>query len=251
VPEAPVRPGAEPLSHDGDRRGVLVLHGFTGNPGSMRPVAQALVAAGFSVEMPRLPGHGTSVDDMLTTGWADWSGEAQGALDRLRERTDAQAVVGLSMGGTLTAWIAAHNEVAGAVFINALVRNADPGLRQLLEDMIAAGEAVAPGVGSDIADPGATEDAYDGSPLVPLMTLFDAVEQLQPKLADINCPVLVMTSPEDHVVEPANSDHLAEHVGGPVERVALARSYHVATLDYDREEIQRRVVEFCSKVLGA
>ena len=242
--------GAEPLSHEGDRRGVLVVHGFTGNPASMRPVAEACVDAGFSVELPRLAGHGTSIDDMLTTGWADWSRDAQAALDRLKERTDRQVVVGLSMGGTLTAWLASRNDVAGAVFINALVRNADPAMRSMLEDMVAAGETVSPGIGSDIADPDVVESAYEGTPLVPLITLFDAVEELQPKLADITCPVLIMTSPEDHVVEPVNSDHLAEKVTGPVERVTLERSYHVATLDYDRDLIRQQVVQFCEKVLG-
>jgi len=248
--DATVRPGAEPVSHEGDRRGVLVVHGFTGSPGTMRPVTDALVAAGFSVEVPRLAGHGTTVDDMLTTGWADWSRDAQAALDRLRERTDRQAVVGLSMGGTLTAWLAARDDVAGAVFVNPLVRGADPALRSLIEEMVAAGETVAPGVGSDIADPDAHEDAYDGSPLVPLLTLLDAVEELQPRLGDITCPVLIMTSPQDHVVEPVSSDHLAERVSGPVERVTLDRSFHVATLDFDRALVCERTVAFCEKVLA-
>lgn len=243
-------PGAEPLSHEGDRRGVLVLHGYTGNPGSMRPVAEACVDAGFSVEMPRLPGHGTRIEDMLETGWDDWSGEAQAALDRLREHTDRQVVVGLSMGGTLTAWIASHNDVAGAVFINAAATPPDPAMRQMVEDMVAAGETVAPGIGSDIADPDVVETAYDGSPLRPLLTLMDALEGLQDDLQRITCPVLIMTSPEDHVVEPSASDHLASKVTGPVERVTLERSYHVATLDYDRDLIRERVVQFAEKVLA-
>jgi carboxylesterase len=65
--------GAEPWSHVGEGpHGALVVHGFTGNPGSMRGVAEALAAAGFHVEMPLLPGHGTRVEDMLPTRWADW-----------------------------------------------------------------------------------------------------------------------------------------------------------------------------------
>jgi len=75
--ELPLIPGAEPLSAAGSDVGVLVVHGFTGNPSTMRPLADALVAAGLTVEMPRLPGHGTTIDDMATTTWADWSGAAQ------------------------------------------------------------------------------------------------------------------------------------------------------------------------------
>lgn len=244
-------PGAEPLSHAGDRRGVLVLHGFTGNPGSMRPVAEACVDAGFSVEMPRLPGHGTTLDDMLTTGWDDWSGEAAAALGRLRERTDRQVVVGLSMGGSLTAWLATKNpDLAGAVFINAAVAPSDPALRQMVQDMIDAGETIAPGVGSDIADPDVTESAYDGSPLAPLLTMLEAVDGFQADLASITFPVLIMTSPQDHVVDPSTSDHIASVVSGPVERLTLERSYHVATLDHDRELIRERVVQFCEKVFA-
>ena len=74
-----ILPGAEPWSAEGGPTGVLVLHGFTGNPSSMRGLAEAMAAAGHSVELPRLPGHGTTVDDMLTTSWADWA-------RRLRDR---------------------------------------------------------------------------------------------------------------------------------------------------------------------
>ena len=95
--------GAEPLSHNGTSpHGVLVLHGFTGNPGSMRGVADAMVAAGFHVEMPLLPGHGTRVADMLPTRWADWSAAADAAYQRLAARSSKVVVVGLSMGGALT-----------------------------------------------------------------------------------------------------------------------------------------------------
>src|ERR1700709_2358491 len=98
--------GAEPWSFEGGRAGALCIHGFTGNPNSMRPVAEAFAAAGLSVELPRLPGHGTTVDEMMTTTWADWSGEAEAAYQRLAARTDAIVVAGLSMGGTLTLWLA-------------------------------------------------------------------------------------------------------------------------------------------------
>src|SRR5436190_3273338 len=115
----PILPGAEPWSVDGGLAGALCLHGFTGNPTSMRGVAEAFAAAGFSVELPRLPGHGTSVEDMKPTRWADWSGEAEAAYQRLAARTERVVVAGLSMGGSLTLWTALqHPEVAGIVCIN-------------------------------------------------------------------------------------------------------------------------------------
>ena len=115
-------PGAEPWSHvatAADAPGALVLHGFTGNPGSMRGLAEAFADAGYHVEMPRLPGHGTTVDDMITTSWPDWFGAAEAALQVVSSRSTAVVVCGLSMGGTLTLRLgAAHPEVAGLVCVN-------------------------------------------------------------------------------------------------------------------------------------
>src|SRR5690625_460498 len=102
-------PGAEPWSHEGGPAGALVLHGFTSNPISMRGIADALAAAGFSIEMPLLPGHGTVVEDMIPTRFTDWLGEAEAALKRLTERCEKVVIVGLSMGGSLTVWLGAEH----------------------------------------------------------------------------------------------------------------------------------------------
>lgn len=244
-----VQPFAEPLSHAGSDVGVLVLHGFTGSPQTMRPIADALVAAGFSVELPRLPGHGTAVEEMLATTFDDWSAHVESAYADLSGRAECVVVVGLSMGGTLAAGLVArHPEIVGAVFVNALVAPLDPALLGMLDEMIDVGDTIAPGVSSDIADPDAVENAYPGTPLVPLRSLAAAVVALQDDLAKISCPVLIMTSTDDHVVDPSNSDHLAARVSGPIERVTLERSFHVATLDYDKQLIIDRTLDFVRKV---
>ena len=93
-----VLPGAEPYSAPGGPHGALVVHGFTGNPSSMRPVAEALAAAGFAVELPLLPGHGTSLDDMMATRFPDWSAAVEAHFLELSGRTDSVVVAGLSMG---------------------------------------------------------------------------------------------------------------------------------------------------------
>ena len=114
--------------------------------------------------------------------------------------------------------------------------------------MIDAGDVIAPAVGADLADPEAFEPAYEGSPLPSLLTMFDAVDELQAGLAEITCPALVMQSPQDHVVDPSSADHVAGLLGGPVERLSLDRSYHVATLDYDKDLVASSAVEFARKV---
>ncbi len=243
-------PGAEPWSHAGGASGALVLHGFTGNPQSMRGLAEALAGAGFSVELPRLPGHGTTIDDMMTTSWADWSTAAEAAYAELAGRCDQVVVAGLSMGGSLATWLATrHPEIVGLVAINALVLAPD-GMGDMVRAMVEGGETMMAGIGSDIAKSGVEELAYSGTPLVPLLPLMDVAAALQGELGSVTCPVLVLTSAEDHVVDPANSDTLATSVSGPVERVALERSYHVATLDHDAELIAERAIEFARKVTG-
>src|SRR3954454_512427 len=198
---SPIIPGAEPESIDGGPHGALVLHGFTGNPASMKGLAHAFAAAGFAVELPLLPGHGTVVEDMLQTSWADWSATAEAALERLQSRLDRDGkvvVAGLSMGGSLTAWLGTrHAELAGLVFINAAIHIPD-GMRELVEGMIAAGDELMDGIGSDIADPANHEDAYTQTPLRPLLSMLDAEDETRPKLGNITCPSLVITSRQDH-----------------------------------------------------
>jgi carboxylesterase len=245
---APILDGAEPFHADGDRRGVLVIHGFTSDPRSMAPVAEGLVAEGFTVDVPLLPGHGTVVDDLIQTGFTDWLGAARDAYDGLAAQCDAVAIVGLSMGGALTAWLASEkDDVAGIACLNAVVTPPE-GMREGLEELLQEGLEVMPGIGSDIAKEGVEENAYADTPLRPLLTLFDAAEELEQRLPRITCPVLVVTSPQDHVVPPENSDVLASSVAGPVERVTAADSFHVVTLDHDGPAVVDAIVAFCRKV---
>ena len=247
----PIIAGAEPWSHVAEGpRGAVVLHGFTSNPASMRGVAEVLADAGFHVELPRLPGHGTVVDDVLPTRWVDWAAEAEAAYQRLRQRANHVVVVGLSMGGALTLRLGAdHPEVAGLVCINPVAQPQAPEIIEMLRGMAAEGTSVLPGIGSDIADPDAHESAYEGTPIEGLVSLLvDGIEPLSHQYPQMRMPLLLLSSPHDHVVEPAQSDFLAESYGGPVERITLERSYHVATQDYDKDLIFESTTKFATQV---
>jgi carboxylesterase len=249
---SPILPGAEPYSVTGDTRGALVLHGFTGNPQSMRGLALALADAGFTVEMPLLPGHGTEVADMVPTRWEDWSGAAEAAYVDLSARSDAVVVVGLSMGGMLAVWLAEHHpELAAIAVVNPMVAPPDADTVAFLRTMLDGGDELAPGVGSDIAMEGPVESAYPELPLRAALSLFSAAAEVEAALASVTCPVLVFTSTQDHVVDPKSSALLVERAKGPVEHVVLDRSYHVATLDYDQDEIEARTVAFLTGVLSS
>ena len=243
--------GAEPISHDGEGAvGVLVLHGFTGNPSSLRSQSEALIDAGYHVESPRLPGHGTTVEEMLQTEWSDWTGEVAAAYERLVARAEHIVVIGLSMGGTLTLWAALeYSDVRGIVCVNPATMPQAGEVTDMLREMIAGGDEVMPGIGSDIADPDVTELAYEGTPLQPLLSLVDdGLTPLSGRYGDLKMPLLLFTSHQDHVVEPANSEHLAGTYGGDVDHVWLERSYHVATQDYDRDLINAGLLEFVARV---
>jgi carboxylesterase len=244
--------GAEPLSHVAapGAPGVLALHGFTGNPSSMRPIAEACVAAGYHVELPLLAGHGTSLDDMVPTRWADWAADAEAAYAELASRTDRIVVAGLSMGGGLALWVALHHaEVLGLVLVNPTTRSQADDVRAMLTDLLTGGMDVVPGIGSDIADPDAVELAYPGTPVAALISLLDdGLAPMAGRYGELSMPLLLFTSRQDHVVEPAQSEHLAATYGGEVDHRWLDRSFHVATNDYDGGLIVAGTVEFAARV---
>jgi carboxylesterase len=241
--------GAEAFSADGSEIGVLALHGFTGSPSSMRGLAHRMADAGYAVELPRLSGHGTKIEDMQATTWEDWTADVMGAYKDLASRTDKVVVAGLSMGGALTVWLATQvPELAGIIAINPVVMRSDPALVTLIKDTLTAGDTVFPALGSDIAKPDVVEVAYDGTPLAPLLSLFAGVDAMQADIAAIACPVLIFTSTQDHVVGPENSDFLASVVAGPVERVTCDESYHVVTQDHDAELVFQKSLDFVAKV---
>ncbi|MEY4365161.1 MAG: hypothetical protein RLZZ305_505 [Actinomycetota bacterium] len=248
---APTIPGAEPFSHKGDGDvGALVLHGFTGNPGSMRELANACAAAGFHVELPQLAGHGTAVEDMIPTRWSDWTASVESAYSALSARASRIVVLGLSMGGSLTLWTGLqHPEVRGLVCVNPAVQPAPPEMLEGLKALIDSGQEVMDGIGSDIADPNAHETAYPGTPLAPAHSFMkDGLTPMAPRLGELKMPLLLFTSVQDHVVNPADSEFLAANYGGTVERVMLERSYHVATQDYDKGTIFSGSVDFVRRV---
>jgi carboxylesterase len=246
-----ILPGCEPFSSSGNSKGVLVLHGFTGNPYSMRPLAQRCAEVGYSVELPRLPGHGTSMEDLVPRRWDDFVEAAFASYDALVRRCDKVAVIGLSVGGGLTALIAEERDPAGCVFINPMLKGPGAEMEQGLRDLIDSGlEVLETGGGSDIKKEDTTEAKYDGWPLRALQSVIDGVEVVDANLSKVTAPSLLLSSREDHTVAPENGDEIVEKSSGPVERVWLEESYHVATLDHDQALVERLTLEFLAKVLG-
>jgi carboxylesterase len=246
-----VMPGCEAWSHvAGSTVGALVVHGFTGTPASLRGIAEAIAGAGHDVELPRLPGHGTTVTEMLTTDWAAWYGAVADARARLAERVEQVVVIGQSMGATLILRSALdHPDTAAIVCINPLTQVRDSDTMSMLDDFLDDGIEIVPGEGSDIADPDSSDIAYAGTPLAPLRSLLlDGVAPITGRFGELTMPLRLFTSRNDHVVDPADSVHLAETYGGRIDHTWLERSYHVATRDYDRDLIVAECVAFVAGV---
>jgi carboxylesterase len=234
----PVMPGAEAFSHQGGATGVLLCHGFTGSPQSLRPWAEYLAAAGLSVSLPRLPGHGTTWQEMGRTRWEDWFAEADRAFEELRCWSEEIFVMGLSMGGCLALRLAELHgpAVSGLVLVNPSV-TADTKLFALAPVL----KLVLPslkGIASDIKKEQASELGYTRVPVKAAATLPGLWRTTKEHLGDLTQPVLVYRSTTDHVVGPASLEVLRAAL--PADQLdvrELRNSYHVATLDNDADVI--------------
>jgi carboxylesterase len=235
---SPVLPGAEPFDHPGGPVGVLLCHGFTGSPQSLRGWADYLAGQDLTVSLPRLPGHGTTWQEMARTGVDDWYAEVDAAFGRLASRCEQTFVFGLSMGGCLALRLAeTHGSaVRGLVLVNPSLA---PDTRLfLLAPVLKYVLRSLPGIASDIKKPGAHEVGYDRVPVRAAATLPKLWGTTVRQLGDVSQPVLVYRSTTDHVVGPASMRALL--AGLPGSQVTVREctdSYHVATLDNDAQAI--------------
>ncbi len=255
-------PGAEPFSARGTGArgevGVVIVHGFTANPTGTRPLGLRLAAAGYSVEVPLLPGHGTSARDLARTRYSDWRMTVANAVTTLSRGCDRVVIIGHSMGGSIALDLAGSGEhrFAGLVTINSLVLDRDEILARLapvLQHVVPFVPRDAAGMPTDdLAKPGVDEHAYAWVSAKAAQSYIAELPRIRDGLAHVTCPALVVTSPEDHTVDPANGDAIADGLtaAASVERFATRRSFHVPLLDYDAEVLEERIERFIADVTG-
>ena len=208
---------------------VLCLHGLGGTGATMWPIVAACSDAGFTTLAPTLPGHGTNPDDLAGITWDDW-------MEAARD-WEADVVVGQSMGACLALQLAAEHRCLAAVCINPLV--ADPDALDGLEWRASRGQAWI-----DVAASTVGEIAYERLPIESIRTMTEGIASID--LSAVDRPVLLVTSANDDVVDPASSDAIADALLCDVKRLRLRRSGHVATLDGERDVLQRAIVRFVS-----
>ncbi|MBI2446998.1 MAG: alpha/beta fold hydrolase [Candidatus Omnitrophica bacterium] len=255
----------EGFEFKGGKTGCLLIHGFGGSPLELRWLGERLAENNYTVIAPLLPGHGTSYYDMGRTGWRDWHRTSEEAFYRLKHMCDNVFVIGLSMGGAIGLSMAAENGFSGVVslaaplFINDWRIKFLPILRYILK--------YPRGGPPDLKDVSKRKEvfSYKRVPMRCVEELLTSLSDLKVKLPRIKMPVLLVHARVDHIVPPKNVEVIyilvharVDHIVPPknVEviynllgsqdkrLVYLDNSYHVVTVDYDREIVKDEILKF-------
>ena len=225
--------------------GVLLVHGFTGAPPSMRPWGEFFHSHGFTVRVPLLPGHGTKAEDLNNVKWQEWPAKVEHELSELQKTCDTIFLVGLSMGGGTVLNVATNNNdaIAGIVLVNPWIHL--KGMSVELAFLISRFRKMRASVGNDIKRPGVTEWGYDATAILGVYEALKMLRNTRKNLGAVTVPVQLFHSVEDHTLPVSNTEIILSEIGSKDKtRIELVNSYHVATLDYDQELIFQNSLTF-------
>lgn len=225
-------------SGENAKTGIVLVHGFTGSPAAMRPWAHFLNDRGYTVRIPRLPGHGTKWQDLNEVSWQEWPDRASKDVEELLAKCDRVFIFALSMGGATSIQVAHRfgEKISGLVFVNPMITIKGPAqyFLPILSRIVPKFKAV----GGDIKRPGSSEWSYDALPLKGVVQLRKLLLDSRAKLPEIKVRFMIFHSKEDHVLPVYNTEIYLDEIGSSQkQRIELVNSYHVATVDYDDEFI--------------
>jgi len=242
----PVINGAETFLYKGNDVGILLSHGFVGTPQSVQFIGERLAENGYTVLAPRLPGHGTHYHDLESCTYDDWFAALESGYHYLAQECSTVFVLGQSMGGTLTLNLAhKYPEIRGIVTVNVALTL--PAFEYLKDSQ---GPQYLPEGEPDIKAKGVYEITYDQTPLKAIHQLQALMASTPRLLPDITTPILCVKSSVDHVVPPENTAFIYKKVSSKVkDLITLENSYHVASMDNDKELIVEKVVNFVQQQL--
>ncbi len=225
--------------------GIVLVHGFTGSPASMRPWAEFLNNAGYTVRVPLLPGHGTNPDDLNLVKWQEWPAKVEAELVEIAKTCETIFICGLSMGGGTALYIAQkHGEkLSGIILVNPMIHL--PKIGPSLAFLLSRVQKMRASVGNDIKRPGITEWGYDATPTRGVYQLLKMLKVTRANLSKVTVPLQLFHSIDDHTLPVSNTEIVMAEVGSTIKnRIELVNSYHVATLDYDAELIFQNSLTF-------
>lgn len=243
-------PGAEPIFYDGGETGILFIHGFTGSAYEGKDFATYFAEKGYTVWVPLLPGHGTNPEDLKDITWKDWYSYAEDCLLKFKEQCQRVVLTGQSMGGAIALALGAHHSVdalitlAGAVFLKDWRLKLLPVVRHFLHYQYKSR-------GPDISNKEAKKSSasYRKYPLKSVDDFLNMASFARENLSKIKDPLLLIHSRNDHTITFKNMDYIYNHVSSPVkEKLALANSYHIISLDNEKEIIFQTANNFLAKL---
>jgi carboxylesterase len=243
--ETKVLDGADEFALGTGRVGALLVHGFTGSPQGLRGLGDYLAERGIAVVGIRLPGHGTTWQDLNRHRYDHWVEAVETGYQRVSEASERIFVVGLSFGAALALDFCARrpDDVAGVVTLAGFVQTRDP--RRFLAPVIRRVTRSLPGVGNDIADPAGREIAYERVPTAAAASMLAFLRRARRALPRVRQPILVLHGRNDHTVHPDNAQLIFDSVASTDKQLVWCeRSYHVITLDYDRDDVLARSYAF-------
>ncbi len=238
-----MHPYADSYRVEGDKPDAfLMLHGWTGSPAHFRLAAEFLNARGYTAYLPRLEGHGTSIQHMQETTWKDW---VRSALEALYELSDYERVhvVGLSMGGIIGLLLSATNDVASITTINSPQRLHSR--RAWMARLFRGSKRIDRGEPSEVPYGEAAEYwvHYNDSPVGMVADLLDLMDAAERSLPRITAPAVIIQSRADETVHPDSAQILYDGLSSVDKRIVwLERSRHVALLDAERDRIHREIL---------
>ena len=244
--------GAESFCFKQGEMGCLLVHGGTGTPAVMKKMGKYLAENGISSFGVRLKGFGTSVDDWLKTNHLDWIVSAEDALKELEKDCKRIFISGLSMGASLALVLAGKHKgsIAGAIPICAplgpyFLEEFRGKFLPLAEENIPQPNYSA----TDIKDKNAKPGGYDCHYPSLNVEWASLVEKANSVVPSIQCPVLIILARNDHVIDPNTAQWIHENIGAKQKELFwLENSYHMATIDVDKEKLFNKAVEFIYQV---
>ena len=241
-------PHTKPFFFEGSNVGVLLIHGFTGSPGTMKVIGEALSREGYTVSGILLPGHGTHITDMEKATWVDWLREARDKAHELSQKCDKLFVCGLSMGGLLTLILASELPVDGAIAIAAAMELADP-----MAKFTRLFGAFVRFRGSGMRDPNEHpyKISYGVTPVRKVPDLLKLQKISKQNLDKIKCPVLIFRAMQDKTVTKNAADIIYNGSYNAKSRkiIDLPTSEHLCTVDNEANIIIDKTIEFIKNEL--
>jgi carboxylesterase len=216
---------------------IVAVHGLGGVPESLGELPTRLRAARHTVATPTLTGHGGVSTDLVDVEALAWIGDIDRALGP-ESPDDRPWLVGQSLGGTLALLIASQRrDIAGVVAVNPPCGPADPDVADHFDWLIERGRTMSTlAPATFVSAPGARDVGYDEVPVTALRALAEVSAMAWAALADIEVPVLLVTSKHDDVVDPSGADDVAARIRG-AHRLVLSQSGHVAFLDGEADPL--------------